>query len=78
MARILDIGSQWVNSSGVLDLIKGDVFQLYLCKNHEKNRIKVLSSRLLQRLVPVHTLTADGCSEAGPAMHSSNHAFWSQ
>ena len=35
----------------------------------------MLSCRLLQCLGPDNTLTAEGCFEAGPAMHFSNEFF---
>ena len=37
--------------------------------------IKVLSCRLLQCLGSVNTLAAEGCSETGRAIHSTNLVF---
>ena len=38
----------------------------------------MLCCRLLHCLVPVDTLTTEGCSERGHAMHLSNHVFQSE
>ena len=44
----------------------------------KNSRIKVLSPRLPQCLGVVNTLIAEGCSETGPAKHSSNQVIWSE
>ena len=75
MARILLIGSETVLRSKIL--LRGTFFA-FMFLTMIKKRMIVLSCRLLQCLLPVNTLTAEGCSETGSGMHLINDVFCSE
>ena len=63
------------DSPEISDLTKRDVFNLYLCQTCEKVGQKCTVGDFCSVLFQ---LTAEGCSETGPAMHLTNYVFCSQ
>ena len=69
MARILGIGSQWVNKQS-WDLRsdwRGVSSPMYVRMMKKQNKSALLRTSAV--IGAVNTLTAEGCSETGPGMH---------